>query len=120
MCRLKCSTFILLTHMQIHILHLGFLRARAKEMIKPLTHSEIGLSYNIDSEGYIKLSLNGLLIIEGDRIVVLDPGCADFLPSRILNEYGLEVPESIEAVLQKKGVSPHQVPCIESSLRVCH
>jgi glyoxylase-like metal-dependent hydrolase (beta-lactamase superfamily II) len=95
--------------MQIHILHLGFLRARAVEMIKPLTQSEIALSYNIDSEGYIRLSLNGLLIIEGDHIVVIDPGCADFLPSRILNEYGLVVPESIEAVLQQKGVSPHQV-----------
>jgi hypothetical protein len=40
-----------------------------------------------------------LLIIERDHIVVIDPGCADFLPSRILNEYGLVLPESIEAVL---------------------
>jgi hypothetical protein len=85
--------------MQINIQHLGFLRTRAVEMIKPITQSEIGLSYNIDSEGYIRLSLNGLLVIEGDHIVVIDPGCADFLPSRILNEYGLVVPESIEAVL---------------------
>jgi len=95
--------------MQIHILHLGFLRAEAVEMIKPLTQSDIGRKYNVDAEGYIRLSLNGLLIIKGDYIVVIDPGCADFLPSRILNEYGLEVPETIETVLQQKGVSPHQV-----------
>ena len=43
--------------------------------------------------------MNGLLIIEEERIVVFDLGCADFLPSRILNEYGLEIPESIETVL---------------------
>ncbi len=103
------TTFILLIHMQIHILHLGSLRAMAVEMIKPVTHSEIGLKYEIDIEEYIRLSLNGLLIIEGDRIVVIDPGCADFLPSRLMNEYGLEVPKSIEAVLQQKGVSPGQV-----------
>ncbi len=99
MCRLKCSTFILLIHMQFHILHLGSLRARAKEMIKPLTQSELRLIYNVDTEGYIVIYLNGLLIIEVERIVVFDPGCADFLPSRILNEYGLEIPESIETVL---------------------
>ena len=109
MCRLKCCTFILLICMQIHILHLGFLRARAVEMIKPLTQSDIGQKYDVDDEGYIRLSLNGLLLIEGDHIVVIDPGCADFLPSRIMNEYGLEVPESIETILQQKGVSPHQV-----------
>ena len=95
--------------MQIHILHLGSLRAKAVEMIKPLSQSDIGRKYNVDAEGYIKLSLNGLLIIKGDSIIVVDPGCADFLPSRIMNEYGLEVPESIEAVLQLKGVSPQQV-----------
>jgi glyoxylase-like metal-dependent hydrolase (beta-lactamase superfamily II) len=95
--------------MQTHILHLGFLRVRAVEMIKALTLSEIGRKYDVDAEGYIKLSLNGLLIINGDRIVVVDPGCADFLPSRIMNEYGLEVPESVESILQQKGVSPHQV-----------
>jgi len=53
------------------------------EMIKPLTQSSIEREYDIDAEGYIRLSLNGLLIIRGDRIVVIDPGCADFLPSFI-------------------------------------
>jgi len=53
------------------------------EMIKPLTQSSIEREYDIDAEGYIRLSLNGLLIIRGDRIVVIDPGCADFLPSLI-------------------------------------
>ncbi len=109
MCGLICRTFILLISMQIHILHLGFLRARAVEMIKPLTQSEIGRRYEVDAEGYIKLSLNGLLVIEGGHIIVIDPGCAEFLPSRIMNEYGLEVPESIESILQQKGVSAQQV-----------
>ena len=52
-------------------------------MIKPLTQSSIERGYDVDAEGYIKLSLNGLLIIKGDSIVVIDPGCADFLPSLI-------------------------------------
>ena len=96
-------------NMQIHILHLGSLRARAEEMIKPITRSEIGLKYEIDSGGFIRLSLNGLLIVEGDRTILIDPGCADFLPSRIMREYGLEMEESIESVLQHKGVAPSQV-----------
>lgn len=75
----------------------------------PLTQSEIGRMYDVDNEGYTRLALNGLLLLEGDHIVLIDPGCADFLPSRIMKEYALELPESIESILLQKGLSPHQV-----------
>lgn len=78
-------------------------------MIIGQTESDIRLKYFIDHEGYIRLSLNGLLIIEGEHIVMIDPGCAEFLPARIIKEYGLEVPESIEDVLVQKDVVPDQV-----------
>jgi glyoxylase-like metal-dependent hydrolase (beta-lactamase superfamily II) len=110
MCRLKMSiTLILLIHMQIHTLKLGTLKVRAVEMIKPISQAEIGLTYNIDHDGYIMLSLNGLLLIEGDQFVIFDPGCADFLSARRKMEYGLEILESIESVLYQKGVDTDQV-----------
>ena len=95
--------------MQIQILPLGFLKARAVEMIKPLSVAEIGIKYKVDTEGYIKLSLNGLLVMENNQVVIIDPGCADFLPGRVLREYGLEVPEPMESVLEKVGISTGQV-----------
>lgn len=109
MCRLNPATFILLTSMQIHILDLGSIKARATEMIQGISLSRIRHLYEIDAEGYIRLSLRGLLVINGEQVVLFDPGCADFLPSRLMKEYGLETPESIETVLQRKGVGARQV-----------
>lgn len=95
--------------MELHILHLGFLKADATKMIKPLDTASIRLKYDIDNEGFISLALNALLITEGDRIVLIDPGCADFLPSRIMKEYGLEVNETLEGILHAHGVEASQV-----------
>lgn len=95
--------------MELHILHLGYLKADAVKMIKPFTEKEIQEHYSVDKEGFIRLALNGLLILVGDRIVLIDPGCADFLPARIMTDYGLEVNESIESILEKKGVAASQV-----------
>jgi glyoxylase-like metal-dependent hydrolase (beta-lactamase superfamily II) len=95
--------------MEIHILPLAYLKAEAETMIKPLSIEEIRKHYSIDSEGFIRLALNCLLIIEGDRVVLIDPGCADFLPARIMKEYGLEITETMESILEKKGLSSDQV-----------
>lgn len=103
------TLLILLDSMQVHILHQGYLRVRALEMIKGLNERDIRLKYKVDPGGYIRLSLNGLLLIEENSVVIIDPGCADFLPARIMKEYGLEVTESIESILLKKGVEAGQV-----------
>jgi len=103
------GSFILLISMEMHILHLGILKAKAEEMIRPLKVEEISKLYNVDSEGNISLALNALLLIEGERVVLIDPGCAEFLPARIMKEYGLEVTESIESILKNKGVDAGQV-----------
>lgn len=78
-------------------------------MIKGQTEREMRLKYLIDDEGFIRLSLNGLLIIKDEHIVLIDPGCAEFLPARIMSEYGLEIPESIEDLLRQKNILPEQV-----------
>ena len=89
-------SLIFLKLMQTHILHCGFLKVRAEEMIKPLSADQIRDKYHIDSEGYMKLSMNALVVEGGNRVVLMDPGCADFLPPRLVKEYGLVVSNSIE------------------------
>lgn len=103
------ALLILLDYMQVHVLHQGYLRARAIDMIKGLNGRDIQLKYRVDSGGYIRLSLHGLLLIKENSVVIIDPGCADFLPARVMKEYGLEVTESIEYILLKKGVEAGQV-----------
>ena len=57
----------------------------------------------------MKLSMNAMLVAKGSRIVLMDPGCADFLPSRLVQQYGLEIPVVLEEQLAKVGYSPEQI-----------
>ncbi len=90
--------------MKTHVIHCGYLKAMAGEMIRPWgTETEL-LNYKVDKDGYIMLSLNALLVIKGKQKVLIDPGCADFLPQRIMREYGLEIPVSMEEELLNAGL----------------
>jgi len=78
-------------------------------MIKPLPMEVVGQRYQIDAGGYMKLSMHSLLVEESDSVVVIDPGCADFLPRSIAASYGLEIGVPLEENLYELGVSPEQV-----------
>ena len=78
-------------------------------MIKPLPIETLRLQGLVDHQGYTRLALNSLLVIEGKHIVLIDPGCAEFLPSRLMREYGLEIPVSMEEELLVAGVLPEKV-----------
>lgn len=95
--------------MQTHIIPCGFLNVSANEMIKPFSTERISKYYNIDSNGLLRLSMNALLVIQGDQVVLMDPGCAEFLPSRLRKEYGLTISEPIEKLLQKVGYEANQI-----------
>ena len=95
--------------MNTHILHCGILKVRSDKMIKSLSINRLRTFYDIDPEGYMKLNMNALLAIEGDRVVLMDPGCAEFLPSRLAEEYGLEIPVTIEEQLTRLGYGVDQV-----------
>ena len=78
-------------------------------MIKPWIREQIGTKYPVDQEGYMRLNMNALLVIEEDRRVLIDPGTADFLPARLREEYGLEIPLAMEEMLQRVDVLPGQL-----------
>lgn len=78
-------------------------------MIKPLSVEAISLKYKVDQEGYIRLSMNALLIEKDDRKVLVDPGTAEFMPPKLRREYGLEIPIALEDVLFDSGLSPEQI-----------
>jgi glyoxylase-like metal-dependent hydrolase (beta-lactamase superfamily II) len=85
--------------MRCTIIPCGYLKVKAVDMIKPISMKEISLKYKVDKEGYMTLSMNALLVEDGERKVIFDPGTAEFLPLRIRKEYGLEVPVSLEDTL---------------------
>ncbi len=95
--------------MRTNIIPCGFLKVVAVEMIKPFGEDQIALKYKVDQEGYMRLAMNALLVEEGDRKVLLDPGAADFLPLKLRREYGLEFPVTLEEVLLSVGLLPEQI-----------
>jgi glyoxylase-like metal-dependent hydrolase (beta-lactamase superfamily II) len=92
--------------MEIRIVPCGYLKVQAVEMIKPLALEEIRAKYEVDREGYMRLAMNALLVEEGDRKILIDPGTADFLPARLREEYGFEMPFSLEDVLAGMDLDP--------------
>lgn len=73
-------------------------------MIKPWTIDKVRQKYPLDNQGYMRLAMNALLVQEGECVVLIDPGTADFLPARLIKEYGLEIPVSIETTLKEAGL----------------
>ncbi len=103
------NCLIFLRKMETHIIHCGYLNVRAEEMIKPLPVEQVRTFYMIDNQGCMQISMNALLIIEDLQMVLIDPGCADFLPSRVIKDYGLEIPVSIEQQIAKVGYHSEQI-----------
>lgn len=95
--------------MQIRVIPCGFLKVRAVEMIKPWSLKKIRQKYPVDDQGYMKLSMNALLVKEGESIVFIDPGTADFLPVRLKQEYGFEMQVPLEKILLDSGFSPEEI-----------
>lgn len=94
---------------EVHIIPFGTLRVRAGDMISPLNEERIRESYPVDREGYLKLAMNALLILHQNSAVLLDPGCADFLPRRLAIQYGLEMERSLEDLLKERGIVPGDI-----------
>ena len=101
--------FLNLKVMDIRIVPCGFLKVQALEMIKPLSLDRIREKYMVDREGNMKLAMNALLVREGERNILMDPGTAGFLPARLKQEYGFEIPLDLEDVLTGHGVDPGDI-----------
>ena len=78
-------------------------------MIKPWTLDQIRQKYPVDKEGRIRLSMNAVLAIHEDQVVLIDPGTADFLPSRLKEEYAFEMSVPLEDTLLQEGFRPEQI-----------
>jgi glyoxylase-like metal-dependent hydrolase (beta-lactamase superfamily II) len=95
--------------MKTSILPFGSLKVSAREMFNGLSPDRIRKYYDLDAEGNLRISMNGLMVEVGERVVVFDPGCADFLPSRFTDAYGLQIPVPMDEVLEKAGSGPDLV-----------
>jgi glyoxylase-like metal-dependent hydrolase (beta-lactamase superfamily II) len=95
--------------MHFRVIPCGFLRVRAVEMIKPWFLESIRQKYTVDTEGFMKLAMNAFLVKKEEHVVLIDPGAAEFLPSGLKQEYGLEIPVPLVQVLQEADVNMQEI-----------
>lgn len=57
----------------------------------------------------MRIAMNALLVSEGPRRVLFDPGCGDFLPGRLLRQYDLRCGVPLEDALEKLGTGADQI-----------
>ena len=98
-----------LSTMNLKIIPCGTLKVHAGEMHNNLPVKRIPTFYEMDTEGYMRIAMNALLVDSGTKVVLFDPGCADFLPSRFVASYGLEIPVPLEQTLAEAGYETEQV-----------
>ncbi|MEN8156050.1 MAG: MBL fold metallo-hydrolase [Bacteroidota bacterium] len=95
--------------MDIWIISCGTLRVSAQEMYNGLSPERIASLYAVDRDGFMRISMNALLVDTGKQVVLFDPGAADFLPSKFTSAYGLEIPVSLEQSLEHLGYTSGEV-----------
>ena len=95
--------------MEIRTIPCGTLKVHAGEMHNHLDRGRITAYYDLDREGFMRIGMNAPLVVTRDQVVLFDPGCADFLPSRFVKSYGLEIPVPMEQTLQKSGYTAEMV-----------
>ena len=78
-------------------------------MIKNVAPDKVNAHYKVDSDGFMRLAMQSLLIEHDERLVLIDPGCGDFLPKRILDDYGLEIPVPPEELLMRAGYAESDI-----------
>lgn len=78
-------------------------------MVRPIKEKGIREKYGLDGDGSLRLAMKALLVIMEPRLILMDPGAADFLPRRLALEYGLERSGSLEDQLADAGIGIGQI-----------
>ncbi len=94
---------------ELHVIPCGTLRVKADQMIQPFDPDQVDEKYGLDPEGRMQLAMNALLVIQGDRKLLIDPGAADFLPGKLAQQYGFEKGRSLEEHLADLNLEPEQI-----------
>ncbi len=87
----------------------GTLTVNAFEMIKGVPEKEIRSRYRVSAEGDMQIGMNGLVVTTGNRMIVVDPGCAGFLPATLRESYGLRMEASPGEMVRRAGYDPDAV-----------
>jgi glyoxylase-like metal-dependent hydrolase (beta-lactamase superfamily II) len=79
------------------------------EMIMGIGEEELRSVYDVDDDGFMRIGMHGMVVETEERVVLIDPGCASFLPGRMLEEYGLEMEHAVPDAVRRSGYPPEEI-----------
>lgn len=89
--------------MKFSVIDLGTLRVNAFEMIMGVPEDLIREQYKVDEQDQMRIGMNGMIVEDGDKIIMIDPGTATFLPKSLEELYDLKMEYSLEEVVNRAG-----------------
>ncbi len=95
--------------MNYTVLDLGTLKVNAFEMIMGVSEDLIREHYKVYAHDQIRIAMNGMIVEDGDKVIIFDPGTATFLPKSLEELYDLKMDHSLEEVVNKAGYDVGQI-----------
>lgn len=95
--------------MKYTILNLGTLRVNAFEMIMGVPEELIREHYQVDDDNQMRIGMNGMIVEDGDRVIMIDPGTATFLPKSLEQLYDMNMEHSLEGAVKLAGYDTEQI-----------
>ncbi|MDA3832348.1 MAG: MBL fold metallo-hydrolase [Spirochaetales bacterium] len=95
--------------MKISKINLGTLCVNAFEMIMGVPEEKIRENYDVDEKNQMRIGMNTLIVENGDRVLIIDPGTATFLPKSLEEEYKMEMDYALEETVKMAGYSMNQI-----------
>ena len=95
--------------MKLHVIETGNLKLDGGAMFGVVPKSIWGKSYPADENNLCNWSMRCLLVVDGDRKILIDNGIGDKQDERFLKHYHLNGDATLESSLAKAGFTPEDI-----------
>lgn len=95
--------------MELHVVNTGFFKLDGGAMFGVVPKTLWSRTNQADENNLCTWAMRSLLVVDGNRIVLIDNGIGDKQDAKFFSHYYLHGDDSLEKSLRKLGVSPHQI-----------
>ncbi|WP_425639275.1 MBL fold metallo-hydrolase [Algoriphagus yeomjeoni] len=95
--------------MELHVVNTGFFKLDGGAMFGVVPKTLWSRTNQADENNLCTWAMRSLLVVDGNRIVLIDNGIGDKQDAKFFSHYYLHGDDSLEKSLRKLGVSPQQI-----------
>ncbi|MDR7130743.1 glyoxylase-like metal-dependent hydrolase (beta-lactamase superfamily II) [Algoriphagus sp. 4150] len=95
--------------MELYVVNTGFFKLDGGAMFGVVPKTLWSRTNQADENNLCTWAMRSLLVVDGNRIVLIDNGIGDKQDAKFFSHYYLHGDDSLEKNLKKLGVGPHQI-----------